>query len=74
MDERYHKKNDISNNQVIGLPRHYQPQKPENTIFYQVIQENFTTDCSLVDETQDHCPVKPHVRNDFEEFIQCSIW
>ena len=64
---------DIGNNQITGHPNHYQPRKPENTTFYQVIQENFATYCSLVDETQVYCPITPHVRNEFEKFMTCGI-
>ena len=34
---------DIGKNQITGHPKHYQPRKPENTIFYQFIQEYFAT-------------------------------
>ena len=35
-------------------PGHYHRRQPENTIFYQVIQDYFATYCSLVDETDEY--------------------
>ena len=36
------------------FPAHYHRRQPENTLFYQVIQEYFSTYCSLVDETDEY--------------------
>ena len=71
---KIHEKTDIGNTQFTSKAKTYQRRKPENTVFYQVIQENFSTYRSLQGETdQSYNIVTSHVENEIDKFMSCGI-
>ena len=71
---KIHEKTDIGNTQFTSKVKTYQRRKPENTVFYQVIQESFATYRSLQGETdQSYNIVTSHVENEIDKFMSCGI-
>lgn len=58
---------------AFSKPKIYSPRKPEEKLFYQVIQDNWLTYKELVESNPDSPPIPEYVENEMQKILDCGV-